>query len=88
MLYASGQPAPAPPKAIFTLASGQTVVAPLAAEDEFSVTVLDPLGARQTYSKDKVKVKIEDPVSAHFTQLGKYTDAEMHNVLAYLQTLK
>ena len=46
------------------------------------------MGARQTYSKDKVKVKIEDPMSAHFTQLGKYTDAEMHNVLAYLQTLK
>jgi cytochrome c oxidase cbb3-type subunit 3 len=30
----------------------------------------------------------EDPLAAHFAQLGKYTDAEMHNVLAYLQTLK
>lgn len=88
MLYPSGRPAPAPPKAVFTLPAGQTITAPLAAEDEFSVTVLDPLGARQTYSKDKVKVKIEDPMSAHFSQLGKYTDAEMHNVFAYLQTLK
>jgi cytochrome c oxidase cbb3-type subunit 3 len=26
--------------------------------------------------------------SAHFDQLGKYTDADMHNVLAYLQALK
>ncbi len=88
MLYPSGRPAPAPPKAIFALASGQTITAPLVAEDEFSVTVLDPLGTRQTYAKDKVKVKIENPMSAHFDQLGKYTDAEMHNVLAYLQTLK
>jgi len=88
MLYPSGQPAPAPPKAIFTLSSNQTITAPLVAEDEFSVTVLDPLGARQTYPKKGVKVKIEDPMSAHFAQLGKYTDAEMHNVLAYLQTLK
>ena len=88
MLYPSGRPAPAPPKAIFTLPSGQTVVAPLVADDEFSVTVLDPLGARQTYQRDAVKVRIEDPVSAHFTQLGKYTDATMRNVFAYLDTLK
>jgi cytochrome c oxidase cbb3-type subunit 3 len=88
MLYPSGQPAPAPPKAIFTVPANQTISAPLVAEDEFSVTVLDPLGARQTYAKKAVQVKIEDPVSAHFAQLGKYTDAEMHNVFAYLQTLK
>jgi cytochrome c oxidase cbb3-type subunit 3 len=88
MLYPSGRPSPAPPKAIFTLPSGQLITAPLVLEDEFSVTVLDPLGARRTYSKDKVKVKIEDPMSAHFTQLGKYTDAGIHNVFAYLQTLK
>ena len=48
----------------------------------------DPVGARQTYSRDKVKVRIEDPMSAHFAQLGKYTDADMHSVLAYLETLK
>ena len=88
MLYPSGRPAPAPPKAIFTLPSGQTIVAPLAVEDEFSVTILDPLGARQKYSKDAVKVKIEDPISAHFIQLGKYTDSDMHNVYAYLAALK
>jgi cytochrome c oxidase cbb3-type subunit III len=88
MLYPSGRPAPTPPKAIFTLPSDQTIVAPVAGEDEFSVTVLDPLGARQTYQRDAVKVKIEDPMSAHFVQLGKYTDANMHNVYAYLATLK
>jgi cytochrome c oxidase cbb3-type subunit 3 len=88
MLYPSGRPAPAPPKAIFTLASGQTVVAPLTAEDEFTVTVMDPLGAPQTYQKNAVKVKVENPMAAHFEQLGKYTDASMHNVFAYLDTLK
>ena len=88
MLYPSGRPAPAPPKAIFTLASGQTVVAPVTAEDEFSVTVMDPLGAPQTYRRNAVNVKIENPMVAHFQQLGKYTDASMHNVLAYLDTLK
>ena len=70
------------------LPSGQTVVAPVVAEDEFSVTVLDPLGARQTYQRSAVKVKVDDPLSAHFDQLGKYTDADMHNVYAYLESLK
>lgn len=75
-------------KATITLASGQTLVAPVEAEDQFTITVLDPSGARQTYQKSDVKVKVEDPLSAHFDQLGKYTDADMHNVYAYLETLK
>lgn len=88
MLYPTGRPAPAPPKAIFTVPGGQTVEAPLVAEDEFSITVLDPLGTRQTYQRGAVNVKIDNPMSAHFAQLGKYTDTAMHNVFAYLDTLK
>src|SRR3954453_9328645 len=50
ILYPAGQgPAPPTAKATFMLSAGQTVVAPVVAEDDFSVTVLDPLGARQTY---------------------------------------
>ena len=88
MLYPSGQPAPARPKVSFTLPEGQTVVAPLAGQDEFTITVLDPAGARQTYARNAVKFKIDDPMSAHFDQLGKYTDKDMHDVFAYLETLK
>lgn len=88
MLYPSGQPAPAAPKVSFTLPEGQTVVAPLAGQDEFTITVLDPTGARQTYARSAVKFKIDDPMSAHFDQLGKYTDKDMHDVFAYLETLK
>jgi len=88
MLYPTGNPGATQARATFQLPSGQTVVAPVAAEDEFGVTVLDPLGARQTYQRSAVKVRIDDPLSAHFDQLGKYTDADMHNVYAYLETLK
>jgi cytochrome c oxidase cbb3-type subunit 3 len=88
MLYPSGQPAPSRPKVSLTLASGETINAPLAVEDEFAITVLDS-GARKTYQKSAVKTyKIDNPLDAHFAQLGKYTDAEMHNVYAYLDTLK
>ena len=88
MLYPSLRPAPSQPKAVFTLASGETIVAPLTAEDEFTVTVLDPLGTPRTYPRSAVKVKIDDPMSAHFVQLGHYTDSAMHNVYAYLSTLR
>jgi cytochrome c oxidase cbb3-type subunit III len=87
-LYPSGNPGASAAKATFILPSGQTVVAPAVGEDEFSVTVLDPLGARQTYQRSAVKVKVEDPLNAHFDQLGKYTDADIHNVYAYLESLK
>ena len=88
MLYPGGGPAPARPKVTLSLASGQTVAAPLASEDEFTIVILDSAGARQTYEKSTVKFKIDDPLSAHFDQLGKYTDDDMHNVFAYLDTLK
>lgn len=88
MLYPTGNPAATQLRATFTLSFGQTLVAPAVADDEFSVTVLDPLGARQTYQKSAVKVKVEDPLSAHFDRLGKYTDADIHNVYAYLESLK
>jgi cytochrome c oxidase cbb3-type subunit 3 len=93
MLYPSGPPGgggggQSQARATFVLSSGQTVVAPAVAEDDFTVTVLDPLGARQVYQKSAVKVKVEDPLAAHFDQLGRYTDADMHNVYAYLESLK
>ena len=36
----------------------------------------------------RVKFTVDDKLEAHSAQLAKYTDADMHNVLAYLQTLK
>jgi cytochrome c oxidase cbb3-type subunit 3 len=89
MLYPSGsRPAPARPKVTLSLASGRTAGGLLASEDEFTIAILDPAGARRTYKKSAVKFKIDNPVSAHFDQLGKYTDDDMHNVFAYLDTLK
>jgi cytochrome c oxidase cbb3-type subunit 3 len=88
MLYPSGRPAPARPKVTVSLGSGQIVAGPLASEDEFTIVLLDPAGARQTYKKSDVKFKIDDPMSAHFDLLGKYTDDDMHNVFAYLDTMK
>jgi cytochrome c oxidase cbb3-type subunit III len=89
MLYpTAGKPDPARPKVTVTLASGENISGRLASEDEFAIVVLDPAGARKTFEKGVVKFKIDDPMSAHFDQLGKYTDNDMHNIYAYLETIK
>jgi hypothetical protein len=36
----------------------------------------------------KVTVTIVNPLDAHIAQLAKYNNDDLHNVLAYLQTLK
>lgn len=88
MLYPSGRPAPSRPKVTVTLRSGHTLIAPLVSESEFAIVILDPSGKQHTYEKSGVKFQIDNPMSAHFEQLTKYSDVDMHNVFAYLDTLK
>jgi cytochrome c oxidase cbb3-type subunit 3 len=71
-----------------TLASGETIAGAVVSRDEFSIVMTDAAGARRTWSAADVKFTIDDPISAHFEQLGKYTDDDMHNVYAYLQSLR
>lgn len=88
MLYPDGRPAPARAKVTLTLASGNAFAGTVASEDEFTIVALDASGTRQTFSKSDIKFQIDNPLSAHFEQLGKYTDTDMHNVFAFLATLK
>jgi len=89
MLYpASGRPAPAPAKATATLPNGETVSGTVVSRDEFTVVIRDTSGANRNVSASEGKITIDDPLNAHFELLGKYTDTDMHNVHAYLQTLR
>lgn len=84
----SGRPAPPRPNVSITLASGQVVTGPLATNDEFTIAITDAAGARQAYAKTEVKFTVDDRLSAHFDQLAKYTDKDMHDVYAFLAGLK
>jgi len=89
MLYPqSTRPAPPPAKVTVTLASGEVVTGTLASRDEFTIALKDASGATRSWPVNEVKFSVDDPVSAHFDQLGKYSDEDMHNVYAYLQTLR
>jgi uncharacterized protein len=71
-----------------TLASGQTVTGKLAYRDEFTIALTDASGWHRSWPAEQVKFTVRDPLEAHSAQLAKYTDEDMHNVLAYLQTLR
>jgi cytochrome c oxidase cbb3-type subunit 3 len=90
MLYPGGQPRD-PKRAAqvtVTLPSGQTVAGRLTYRDEFTIALTDAAGWYRSWPTTQVKFTVDDPRQAHVDQLGKYTDADMHDVLAYLQTLR
>jgi cytochrome c oxidase cbb3-type subunit 3 len=78
----------AAPTVTVTTASGETVTGTLASRDEFTIAITDASGWHRSWPTGQVKFTIDDPLQAHVDQLGKYTDADMHDVLAYLHTLR
>jgi cytochrome c oxidase cbb3-type subunit 3 len=79
---------PAPTKVTVQLASGERVSGTLDHLDEFAVSMHDSAGWYRSFSRESVTVDVQDPRAAHEGLLAKYTDQEMHDVLAYLETLK
>ena len=71
-----------------TLPSGQTFTGTLAYLDEFTVGLRDKDGAYHSWAVERVKYAVNSPVQAHVEQLAKYTDEDIHNLMAYLQTLR
>jgi len=88
MLYPTGAASAARAKVIVTRPSGERVTGSLAYRDEFTIALTDPSGAYRAFPAHQVKFTVDDPLQAHAEQLGRYTDDDMHNVLAYLQTLR
>jgi len=82
------EPSKAIPTATVTLPSGEAVTGKLAYRDEFTIALTDPSGWYRSWPVTRVKFTVMNPLDAHIEQLGKYTDEDMHNVLAYLQTLR
>jgi mono/diheme cytochrome c family protein len=87
-----GAPRPArprPPTATVTLPSGEKVEGALERVDDFSVSLRLADGARRSFRTGRgVQVNVADPLQPHRDLLRTYTDADIHNVTAYLSTLK
>jgi len=82
-LYPAGKPA----MATVTPASGAVVKGPLVIMDAFFVTIKDADGWTHTWPLKLVKVDVSDPLAAHRALLKTITNANVHNLFAYLVTL-
>jgi len=72
------------------LPSGEKISGELIRKGEFFLTLRDSAGWTRTFSLEdkKISVEVNDPLAFHKAQLEKYTDTDLHNLLAYLETLK
>ena len=78
------------PTATVTWPSGEKVRGRLVRIDDFLVTVALDDGATRTIRRegDVPAVEVADPLAGHQALLGILTDKDMHDVTAYLATLK
>ena len=54
----------------------------------YDVAIQDSGGWYHSWPIGEVKLDVKDPLAAHRDLLTRYTDSDMHNMLAYLETLK
>jgi cytochrome c oxidase cbb3-type subunit III len=73
-----------------TLPSGEKIQGPLVRYDDFIVILTDADGSVRSFRRDgdRPKVEIHDPMEGHRALLSVYTEKDMHDVTAYLVTLK
>jgi cytochrome c oxidase cbb3-type subunit III len=80
---------PRQPTVTVTMPGGQTLTGNLAYQDEFTIALTDATGRYRSWPRTPaLKVVVDDPYDVHFAQLGKYTNETVHDMLAYLQSLK
>jgi hypothetical protein len=72
-----------------TSEGGQSVSGTLTYVDEFNVSLRDSSGSYHSWKRTPgLKVEIHDPYKAHDDLLDRITDSDIHNLVAYLETLK
>ena len=74
--------------AVVTLPSGEQIKGQVVHADDFVVGLRDASGWYRSFARDRVKVELHDPLAAHGELLGKLTEADVHNLFAYLESLK
>ncbi len=70
------------------IGAGQKVSGELVYEDAFNIAIVDGNGWYHSWPKRDVRAEVKDPLQAHRELLHKYTEADMHNMFAYLETLR
>jgi cytochrome c oxidase cbb3-type subunit III len=75
--------------ATVTLLDGRKIDGGVVHEDEFVIAITGPDGWYRSWKRSEVKsVEIHDPLAGHKALLEKYTDRDIHNLFAYLESLQ
>jgi len=87
---APGAPNPRAILATVTLPGGEKAEGRLVRLDDFYVAIAEPDGTIRSFTRRDglPKVDLKDPAEGHRKLLAELTDKDMHNVTAYLATLK
>lgn len=87
-----GMPSPtAPPRTVsVTMPTGEILKGSLVSIDDFIVVLTDADGTRRTLRRDadSPKIQISNPLQDHLDRLRSWKDRDLHNLTAYLATIK
>ena len=70
------------------ISAGPVGDVPICHADDFVIAVTDASGWYRSFQRDRVRVELQDPLAAHRELLEKLTQADVHNLFAFLETLK
>ena len=76
------------PTATVTDSSGKQFTGEIRLLTHYDIAIIDGAGWYRSWRIHSVKVKIDDRLAEHRQLLFKMTDVDMHNLFAYLETLK
>ena len=77
------------PSQVTVTEAGKTTTGVLTYLDDFEVGLRDEAGVYHGFNRGPaVKVDVKDPLAAHEKQMKTFRDADLHDVLAYLEDLK
>jgi cytochrome c oxidase cbb3-type subunit 3 len=74
--------------ATVTLPQGTKMTGKLLHQDAFSVAITGADGWYHSWPAGSVKVSLKDPLAKHRELLTQYSNADVHNVFAYLESLQ
>jgi mono/diheme cytochrome c family protein len=86
-----GEPTPtAPPPTVSVQLPSGTLKGRLVEMDDFFVVLMDDSGHRRTIRRegDLPRIKIDNPLQAHLDKVRDWEDGDLHDLTAYLATLK
>jgi hypothetical protein len=72
-----------------TSPDGQPISGTLVHMDDFNISLRDEAGTYHSWTRTpQLKIQVHDPYAAHEELLDRITDKDIHNLVAYLETLK